>query len=198
MDTVLFLVPRGENSTILPAFRLRSGKQMIGRTPQCQIFLPDPTVSREHAVLNVMGEEATLTDLNSRNGTWVNDVQIQSKVILRGQEIRFGRSVFVISSDPNQEYSLDVAKPTEVASSTRHAMNPTETLKPRQVEVLEWLLQGLNEKEVAAKLGISRETVHNHVRGIYAAYHVHSRVELLLKVNPMKGTKIPISKNTGR
>ena len=82
---------------------------------------------------------------------------------------------------------------TEVPSSARKTVNPAETLKPRQFEVLGWLIQGLNEKEVAAQLGISRETVHNHVRAIYAAYNVHSRVELLLKVNPMKGIKITLS-----
>jgi DNA-binding CsgD family transcriptional regulator len=52
----------------------------------------------------------------------------------------------------------------------------------------------MNEKEVAAQLGISRETVHNHIRRIYAAYNVHSRVELLLKVNPMKGIKLTLSR----
>lgn len=193
MDSDLFLVSRADDAACQPAIRLRSGKLTIGRTPQCHIFLPDPTVSRSHAVLNVSAQGITLTDLKSRNGTWVDDQQIESCHIQKGQRIRFGDTVFVLSGDPNKESSLDQDVATEVPTSVRKSINPAEILKPRQLEVLGWLTQGLNEKEVAAQLGISRETVHNHVRAIYAAYKVHSRVELLLKVNPMKGIKTTLS-----
>lgn len=193
MDSDLFLVSRADDAACQPAIRLRSGELTIGRTPQCHIFLPDPTVSRSHAVLRVSAQGITLTDLKSRNGTWVDDQQIESCHIHKGQKIRFGDTVFLLSGDPNKESSLDQDVATEVPSSARKTVNPAETLKPRQFEVLGWLIQGLNEKEVAAQLGISRETVHNHVRAIYAAYNVHSRVELLLKVNPMKGIKITLS-----
>lgn len=192
MDSDLFLVPHADDAACRPAIRLRSGKLTIGRTPQCHIFLPDPTVSREHAVLNVTSQSITLTDLKSRNGTWVDEQQVESSDIRKGQKIRFGDTMFVLSGDPNKESAMDQDVATKVPSTTRKAVNPAESLKPRQLEVLSWLIQGLNEKEVATQLGISRETVHNHVRGIYAAYNVHSRVELLLKVNPMKGIKLTL------
>jgi len=193
MDSDLFLVYRTDEAISLPAIRLRSGMLTIGRSPRSYIFLPDPTVSRSHAVLNVSAQDITLTDLKSRNGTWVDDQQIESCLIHKGQMIRFGDTVFVLSGDPNLESEFDLDVATDVPPSTRKVINPAELLRPRQFEVLSWLVQGLNEKEVATQLGISRETVHNHVRAIYAAYNVHSRVELLLKVNPMKGIKITVS-----
>lgn len=50
---------------------------------------------------------------------------------------------------------------------------------PRQQEVLDELLQGRSEKEIAGRLGISVHTVHHHVRALYGRFGVHTRAELL-------------------
>ena len=55
------------------------------------------------------------------------------------------------------------------------------TLTPRQNDVLRCLLAGAAEKAVAAELDISQQTVHTHVKSIYAAYRVQSRAELLAR-----------------
>jgi DNA-binding CsgD family transcriptional regulator len=54
-------------------------------------------------------------------------------------------------------------------------------LSPRGREVLGHLLHGASEKAIAAALSISRETVHGHVKAIYAACGVSSRAELLAR-----------------
>jgi PAS domain S-box-containing protein len=50
-------------------------------------------------------------------------------------------------------------------------------LTPRQAEVLAYLARGLKTDEMAAAMGISTETVRNHVRGLLRALGVHSRLE---------------------
>jgi hypothetical protein len=50
--------------------------------------------------------------------------------------------------------------------------------------VLACLLEGMTEKEASIRLGISRHTVHNHVREIYAQFLVRSRSELMAKYIP--------------
>ena len=54
-------------------------------------------------------------------------------------------------------------------------------LTPRERDVLGALLRGASEKQVAAELGISPQTVHGRVKSIYLAYGVASRSELLVK-----------------
>ncbi len=51
-------------------------------------------------------------------------------------------------------------------------------LSPRQRDTLTLLLQGLSDKEVASRLGISRHTVNEYVKGIYLRLGVHSRGSL--------------------
>jgi PAS domain S-box-containing protein len=52
-----------------------------------------------------------------------------------------------------------------------------ELLTPRQMEVLQLLGQGASTDDIAAELHLSRETVRNHVRHIFRALDVHSRLE---------------------
>ena len=47
----------------------------------------------------------------------------------------------------------------------------------RQAEVLRLLEQGLSTKQIAAELHLSTETVKNHIRGVFHALGVHSRLE---------------------
>jgi DNA-binding CsgD family transcriptional regulator len=54
-------------------------------------------------------------------------------------------------------------------------------LAPREIQVLELLAQGLQNKQIAACLGISTHTVQYHLRRLFAHMHVHSRAELLSK-----------------
>jgi pSer/pThr/pTyr-binding forkhead associated (FHA) protein len=54
-------------------FRLRAGQNMIGAATDCQIALRDTTVTARHASLRYQDGRFTLTDLDSTNGTYLNE-----------------------------------------------------------------------------------------------------------------------------
>jgi DNA-binding NarL/FixJ family response regulator len=54
---------------------------------------------------------------------------------------------------------------------------PLPHLTPRQVDVLRLLEQGRSTKQIAAELHLSTETVRNHIRRLFRALGVHSRLE---------------------
>lgn len=56
-------------------------------------------------------------------------------------------------------------------------MAPHPHLTPRQVEVLRLLERGRSTKQIAAELHLSTETVRNHIRRLFRALGVHSRLE---------------------
>jgi DNA-binding NarL/FixJ family response regulator len=56
-----------------------------------------------------------------------------------------------------------------------------EKLTPREQEVLTLLAKGYLYKEIAGNLGISINTLRNHLRTIYDKLHVHSRTEATVK-----------------
>jgi PAS domain S-box-containing protein len=57
------------------------------------------------------------------------------------------------------------------------ATAPHPHLTPRQVEVLRLLEQGRSTKQIAAELHLSTETVRNHIRHLFKALGVNSRLE---------------------
>lgn len=79
-------------------FRLEPGSTItLGRDPKCDIFLDDVTVSRKHAEVRA-GDDVTLEDLASLNGTYVNRRRIDTpEALLDGDEIQIGkfRLVFI-------------------------------------------------------------------------------------------------------
>ena len=63
---------------------------MIGRGRECDIFLDDPKVSREHARVQCDGGKIVISDLNSRNGTWLGRRRIDKHTFLDGDTVRIG------------------------------------------------------------------------------------------------------------
>jgi pSer/pThr/pTyr-binding forkhead associated (FHA) protein len=66
----------------------------IGRDG-CDVLVPDPEVSRMHAVLRVLDGRALIEDLGSTNGTWVNERRASGPVALdAGDVVRVGNTVW--------------------------------------------------------------------------------------------------------
>jgi VWFA-related protein len=70
----------------------------IGRAPDNQLVLDEPTVSRHHAWIKAEGEEFLVFDIGSANGTFVNDEQIEEpRRLENGDVVRFGDAEFVFT-----------------------------------------------------------------------------------------------------
>ncbi len=61
---------------------------------------------------------------------------------------------------------------------------PHPHLTPRQAEVLRLLEQGRSTKQIAAELHLSTETVRNHIRHLFRALNVNSRLEAVAAARP--------------
>src|SRR5678816_2983077 len=64
-------------------YKLADGEYIIGRRSDCQIFVPDMRVSRQHARLWKDGEAWQIEDLGSNNGTFINGAKVQTATPLR-------------------------------------------------------------------------------------------------------------------
>ena len=57
---------------------LGDGDHVLGRDPDLELFLDAPDVSRHHARIRIAGGEATIEDLDSKNGTFVSNRRLGS------------------------------------------------------------------------------------------------------------------------
>ncbi len=62
-----------------------------------------------------------------------------------------------------------------------------EGLSPREREILQWLAEGLPNKQIASRVGLTDGTVRWHLRHVYHKLHVRSRTEAALKFLEAKG-----------
>jgi DNA-binding winged helix-turn-helix (wHTH) protein len=66
---------------------LSEGEHVLGRDPELELFLDAPGVSRRHALISIVGEEATLEDLGSKNGTFVKGQRVASPTVLGNGDV---------------------------------------------------------------------------------------------------------------
>jgi len=70
----------------------------IGRDNGCEVPIPvDKFISRRHARILVVEPECFLEDLDSTNGTFINDQRLQGRIVLqKGQTFRVGKTWMTI------------------------------------------------------------------------------------------------------
>lgn len=68
-------------------YKLGDGDYIIGRRSDCQIFVPDMRVSRQHARIRRENQQWAIEDLGSNNGTYVNGQRVQSGILHDQDEI---------------------------------------------------------------------------------------------------------------
>ena len=76
-------------------FSLARPTTLIGRSPACDLYIPDRRASRRHAEIVWDGESCTLRDLDSDNGTFVNGLRLAAPQALSdGDQIAVASAVF--------------------------------------------------------------------------------------------------------
>ena len=99
MVTVEYRLPGGFQEA--PPIQFNEKNQVhIGRDANNDLTLPSPTVSRYHAIVERVGQRYRVRDLDSSNGTYVNDQRITGETWLKaGDSIRIGPYRFVLGQD---------------------------------------------------------------------------------------------------
>lgn len=84
-------------------FPLHKGREIvIGRSSELEMVLIEDMVSRRHAAITINGDELTIADVGSTNGTFVNGEKIKRARLKEGDRILIGTSIMkVVTVDSN-------------------------------------------------------------------------------------------------
>lgn len=75
----------------------------IGRDPECDLFFADKKLSRKHARIERVAAGFRLVDLESRNGSWVNEVRVEARDLSPRDEIRLGGLRIAIEREQDRD-----------------------------------------------------------------------------------------------
>jgi pSer/pThr/pTyr-binding forkhead associated (FHA) protein len=126
------LVERGASPEETREIPLNDAEFLIGRGADCNLRLRVSSISRHHCLIRLGNDEATLVDLGSSNGTYLNGDRVRSQATLHnGDEIQIGVCRFEVKLGDDQA-GLDTALGVDPFTAT--AKLPPEALarkKPR-------------------------------------------------------------------
>jgi DNA-binding NtrC family response regulator len=77
------------------------GPVLIGHSVVCQIRLPDKSVSRRHAALDLVETGLRFTDLGSTNGSFLGSTRLYDVVLQGGEQIRLGSAMLRVQVAPS-------------------------------------------------------------------------------------------------
>jgi hypothetical protein len=83
-------------------YNLKSGKNLLGRAPHCDIHISSNGISKEHCEIHVYPDKIIIADLRSSNGTFLNGVRIQSATMRLGDKLGINDVIFDIAPAQTQ------------------------------------------------------------------------------------------------
>ena len=116
------LIQKGPQAGI--SFPLFEGEVVIGRGSDIDIVLEDRLTSRRHARISWRGGQASIEDLGSSNGTFVNSQKLTGKRQLNSNDqIRLGKAVTLVYEAPRKGKSAQVEEePGETVARANPAL----------------------------------------------------------------------------
>ncbi len=79
------------DGVVIKEVQLTKDRTTLGRRPYNDIVIDNLAVSGEHAVLQMMGSEVYLEDLNSTNGTYVNGKAVKKQLLQSNDTVEIGK-----------------------------------------------------------------------------------------------------------
>lgn len=98
---LVFIYPTGPQMGA--RYVLKSDETLIGRTDECQIRNTDASVSRLHARIDASANGFSVIDLDSTNGTFVNNVPRRQTNLSDGDYLRIGNCIYRFLAGGNLE-----------------------------------------------------------------------------------------------
>jgi hypothetical protein len=84
-------------------FEINKGSIVIGRGEECDLILPNASISKEHTKLTVTDEGVFLEDLGSQNGLYIKNKRTKEGTVLPQEEFRLGGTFTLVYLSDRQE-----------------------------------------------------------------------------------------------
>ncbi len=160
----------------------------VGRNTDCSLCLNSVNISRNHARFMLKNSAVYILDLESTNGTVVNNKKIGKETVLKNNyKISFGEFEFKIHSTEPENDVLFKKTSVEYSSVSDNRFVKNFSLTKKESEILPLILKGISTREIGERLSISSGTAKNHILNIYKKTGTHSKFELFALYRKVEG-----------
>jgi hypothetical protein len=112
------------DGVVIKEVQLTKDKTTLGRRPYNDIVIDNLAVSGEHAVLQMVGQDVFIEDLNSTNGTYINGKAVKKQLLQNNDTVEIGKYKIKYHSVESSDYEKTmVIKPTAAAAGKSSSGN---------------------------------------------------------------------------
>jgi FHA domain len=92
------------DGVVIKEVQITKDKTTLGRRPYNDIVIDNLAVSGEHAVLQMVGNDVFIEDLNSTNGTYINGKAVKKQLLVHNDTVEIGKYKIKYLGDESNEY----------------------------------------------------------------------------------------------
>ncbi|MBP6764573.1 MAG: FHA domain-containing protein [Rubrivivax sp.] len=202
------------DGVVIKEVQITKDKTTLGRRPYNDIVIDNLAVSGEHAVLQMVGADVFIEDLNSTNGTYINGKAIKKQLLSHNDTVEIGKYKIKYLVDESGDYektmimrpgaSLPQAATASGVNSSFGALGhapapPPSVLPPAQPASIKVLNGAAAGREVTltkvvttvGKPGVQVASITKRPNG-YAFAHVEGAVKPSINGVPIVGDSVPL------
>jgi FHA domain len=118
------------DGVVIKEVQLTKERTTLGRRPYNDIVIDNLAVSGEHAVLQMVGNEVQIEDLNSTNGSYVNGKAVKKQVLQNGDVVEVGKyKIKFVGEAAEQGFEkTQMVTPAQAAAMMAAAQQPAATV----------------------------------------------------------------------
>ncbi|MEO5735043.1 MAG: FHA domain-containing protein [Rubrivivax sp.] len=121
------------DGVVIKEVQITKDKTTLGRRPYNDIVIDNLAVSGEHAVLQMVGGDVFIEDLNSTNGTYINGKAVKKQLLTHNDTVEIGKYKikYLVDESSDYEKTLIMRPGAQAASpSMAGAGHPSQSLHP--------------------------------------------------------------------
>jgi hypothetical protein len=117
------------DGVVIKEVQITKDKTTLGRRPYNDIVIDNLAVSGEHAVLQMVGADVFIEDLNSTNGTYINGKAVKKQLLTHNDTVEIGKYKikYLVEEGADYEKTMIMKPGAAPASSAAPAYAPTGT-----------------------------------------------------------------------
>lgn len=195
------------DGVVIKEVQITKDKTTLGRRPYNDIVIDNLAVSGEHAVLQMVGNDVFIEDLNSTNGTYINGKAVKKQLLSHGDVIEVGKyKIKYLVEDSGDYEKTMILRPGQTAPSSGFGLPssfgglgggaPAATAAPAAIKVLNGPAAG---REVAlskvvttvGKPGVQVASITKRPSG-YVFAHVEGASRPVVNGAPLAAESVPL------
>jgi hypothetical protein len=200
------------DGVVIKEVQITKDKTTLGRRPYNDIVIDNLAVSGEHAVLQMVGADVFIEDLNSTNGTYINGKAIKKQLLQHNDTVEIGKYKirFIVEEGNDYEKTMimrpgqlqaELARPAQTSGfgslqATPPPVPPPPSSQPAIIKVLNGAAAG---REVTltkvvttvGKPGVQVASITKRPNG-YAFSHVEGSAKPSVNGIPLSSESIPL------